>query len=369
MSFFKSIVAQIKLILGLKDKINSFSMTKKYYWIFFTIFFLQIAKQGFCQIGGNGSFSFLNIPSNPIQLALGGVNVSRSEKDVNVLFQNPALLDSSLHNLLAVNYTPYFSGINYATAAYARKFKENIIALGVQSINYGNFQLTDASGNILGQFAANDVAMTLSSSRTQGNITFGGSLKFASSVIESYSAVALLMDFGAIFKHPTQALTLGLTVKNVGVTLKSYTPFDKTDLPFDVQAGISFKPKYMPVRFSFTAHHLYQYDISYLDKSIIKKDLNGNVIENKISPVDNFARHFVIGAELLLSKNFHALIGYNHLRSAELSQQNVSGFSGFSLGFLIHTKLFNFSYGYSGYNTAGNLNSFGLVCDLNRIIK
>lgn len=344
-------------------------MAKRYSCIIITIFFLQITWQSFAQIGGTGSFSFLNIPSNPINSALGGINVSHVDKDINVLFQNPALLDSSLHNLLAVNYIPYFSGINYTSAAYGRRINKRIFAIGLQSVNYGNFQLTDASGNVLGQFAANDVAVTLSTSQTQGNITFGGNIKYVSSIIESYSSVAVLMDFGAIFRHPIHSLSIGLVVKNVGLTMKSYTPFDNPALPFDVQAGISFKPKYMPVRFSLTAHHLYQYDISYLDKSIVKKDLNGNVIESKVNPVDKVARHFVIGTELLFSKNFHVLFGYNHQKSVELSQQNIGGFSGFSLGFLIHTQLLNFSYSYSGYNPAGNLNSFGLVCDLNRIIK
>lgn len=344
-------------------------MKKKYFWIFFTILFLLNARLDFGQVGGEASFSFLNIPNSPVNLALGGINVTRSEKDVNVLFQNPALLDSSLHNLLSVNYSPYFSGINHSSVAYVRKYKKNLFGFSVQSINYGNFQLTDPSGNILGQFSASDVALSLSTAKTQGNITFGGSLKFASSVIESYSSVALLMDFGAIFKHPMEGLTIGLNIKNVGIALKSYTFADKQNLPFDVQAGITFKPQYMPVRFSFTAHHLYKYDITYLDKSIVNRDLNGNIIENKVNPIDNIARHFVLGAELLISKNFHALVGYNHLRSAELSQINVSGFAGFSAGFLVRTKLFDFSYGYSGYNTAGNLNSFGLVCDLNKIIK
>jgi hypothetical protein len=70
-----------------------------------------------------------------------------------------------------------------------------------------------------------------------------------------------------------------------------------------------------------------------------------------------------------LSKNFNILLGYNHLRNRELSQQNIGGFSGFSVGFLFKTKFLNFSYSYAGYNTAGNLNSFGLVCDLGQIIK
>ena len=179
----------------------------------------------------------------------------------------------------------------------------------------------------------------------------------------------MLFDFGGVFKHPKQDLSYGIVIKNIGIRLKNFTPFDNPDLPLDVQMGVSFKPKYMPVRFSITAHHLYKYDITYLDKTIVKKDLSGNIIENKVNSVDNLGRHFVLGAELLFSKNFNVLLGYNHLRSRELSQQNISGFSGFSLGFLFKTKTIDLSYSYAGYNTAGNLNSFGLICNLGKIIN
>jgi hypothetical protein len=321
------------------------------------------------QIGGNDSFTFLNIPSNPVASALGGINISKTQKDPNAFLQNPALLDSTENNLLAINYLPYFAGIKYSSVAYVRQIKKQTFGLGIQHIGYGEFQQTDAAGNILGKFLVNDIALTLSHARRQGNITFGGNIKFVSSVIESYSASALLLDFGGVFKHPKQDLSYAILVKNIGIRFKNFTPYDNPDLPLDVQMGISFKPKYMPVRFSITAHHLYKYDITYLDKSIVKKDLSGNIIENKVNQIDNLGRHLILGAELLLSKNFNILLGYNHLRNRELSQQNISGFSGISVGFLFKTKFINLSYSYSGYNTAGNLNSFGFVCDLGKIIK
>jgi hypothetical protein len=300
---------------------------------------------------------------------LGGINISKNSKDPNGFFQNPALLDSSENNLFAINYLPYFSGVKYSSVAYIQPIKKNTFGLGIQYYGYGEFQQTDVTGNILGKFAVNDVALTLSHAHKQGNITFGGNIKFVSSVIESYTASAILLDFGGVFKHPKQDLSFAIAVKNIGVQLKNFTPTDSPDLPLDVLMGITFKPQYMPVRFSVTAHHLYKYDITYLDKNIIKKDLSGNIIEVNTNSVDNIARHFVIGAELLLSKSFNILAGYNHLRSKELSQQNIGGFSGFSVGFLLKTKVLNFSYSHAGYNTAGNLNSFGLVYDLGKFIK
>lgn len=321
------------------------------------------------QIGGNNSFTFLRIPSNPNISALGGIGITKTQTDPNAFLQNPALLDTSENNLLAVNFLPYLGGVKYSSVAYVKSFKKQPFGFAIQNISYGDFQQADALGNIIGNFSANDIAITLSHARKQGNITFGGNLKFVNSVIESYSASAIMLDFGGVFKHPKRDLTYGIAVKNLGVRLRNFTPNDNPDLPLDVQMGISFKPKYMPVRFSFTAHHLYKYDITYLNKTVVKKDLNDSIIENKVNPIDNLARHFVVGIELLFSKNFNVLCGYNHLRSRELIQQNVSGFSGFSVGFLFKSKFIDLSYSYSGYNTAGNLNSFGLVCDLGKIIK
>lgn len=321
------------------------------------------------QIGGSNNFTFLNIPSNPTISALGGINISKSQTDPNAFVQNPALLDTAENNLLGVNFLPYLGGIKYTSAAFVKKIKNQPFGLAIQHIDYGDFIQTDAAGNVLGKFSSSDNAISLSHARRQGNITFGGNLKFVNSVIENYAASAILLDFGGIFKHPTQDLTLGIAVKNIGMRLKNFTPSDSPNLPLDVQMGLTFKPKYMPIRFSITAHHLYKYDIAYLDKTAVKKDLSGNIIENKINPIDNLGRHFIVGTELLLSKNLNILLGYNHLRNRELSQINVSGFSGFSVGFLFKTKFIDLSYSYSGYNTAGNLNSFGLVCDLGKIIK
>ncbi len=330
---------------------------------------MLVALNSMAQVGGNSSFTFLNIPTNPITSGLGGVNISKTDKDPNGFLQNPALLDSSENNLLSVNYLPYFSGVKYSSMAFVKTIQKSTFGIAGQYLSYGDFQLTDPSGNVLGKFSVNDIALTLSYAHRQGNITFGGNLKLVNSVIESYTASAILMDFGGVFKHPHQEISYAIAVKNIGIQLKNFTPFDNPDLPLDVLMGVTFKPQFMPIRFSITAHHLYKYDISYLDKTIIKKDLSGNIIESKVNTLDNVARHFVIGAELLLSKNFNILAGYNHLRNKELRHQNIGGFSGFSVGFLFKTKLLNFSYSYAGYNTAGNLNSFGFVCDLGKFIK
>jgi hypothetical protein len=334
------------------------------------IILLLFSIQANAQLGGWDSFSFLKIAPDPTTVALGGVNVTKSERNPNAFLQNPALLDSSQSQLLGVNFSPYFAGTNYLSSSYVHRFdKIGTWGLGVQYVNYGDFPLTDPIGNIQGTFRANDYALTLSHARRQGNITFGGNIKWVGSAIESYSATALLMDFGGVFRHPKADFTFGMVAKNIGFRVKDFTTTDAPDLPLDVQMGVSYKPQYMPARFSLTAHHLYQYDIAYLDTKIRKRDLSGNLIPNEIAVPDKIARHFVFGTELLLSRNFNVMLAYNYLRNRELSQQNIGGLSGFSFGFNFKTTFITLSYSYAAYHAAGGLSNFGVVCDLQRIIK
>ncbi len=100
--------------------------------VLFIHIFLLIAFQLKAQIGGNNSFTFLNIPSNPVTSGLGGINISKANNDPNVFLQNPALLDSSQNNLLAINYLPYFSSIKYSSVAYVSKIQKPVQIVGVE---------------------------------------------------------------------------------------------------------------------------------------------------------------------------------------------------------------------------------------------
>jgi hypothetical protein len=141
-------------------------------------------------------------------------------------------------------------------------------------------------------------------------------------------------------------------------------------MPFDAQLGVTFKPEHMPLRFSATAHHLYQFDIVYLDpnqRGLL--DADGNEIKDKKTFGDKLARHFVVGGELLLSKNFHLRMGYNHLRRRELRMDSRSGGAGLSLGALIRIRSFAFDYSRAFYHVGGASNYFTLTTDMGSLFR
>ncbi len=318
------------------------------------------------QIGGLRSFDFLNLPGDARTAALGSVNISQTKQDVNAFAQNPALLDSAMHNLFSVSYLNYLGGVNFSNLAYAKSFdKYGIWGINLKYINYGSIDGFDPSGFPTGELDANEFVISLAHSRKTGVFSIGGNLKFALSNIAGFKANALLLDLGGSFQHPTKDLVIGLAIKNAGLILKDYTDLSTSDLPFDVQLGVSFKPKHMPFRFSATAYNLYKADIAFFDP----QGRIDNVESEEPGLADKIFRHLIFAAEFVPTENFNIRIGYNHLVRRELRLEDISGGAGFSFGLMFRVKAFEFAYSKAFYHVAGNTNHLTLTSNFNRLIK
>jgi hypothetical protein len=331
-----------------------------------TIFFSQAA---FAQIGGKTSYQFLDVPVNAHVSGIGGVNISVRDQDPNMVAQNPALLNEGMSKNFSVSYLPYYANVKASSLSYAHKVRKSMWGANFQHMGYGNFQQTDASGNVLGTFSASEYAFSLSGAHTINYYTLGATMKFADSHIFSYNSSAVMADLGAVFKHPKKEFTIGLVIKNVGVPLKNYIKGERTILPFDVQLGSTYKPEHMPLRFSFTAHHLQQFDIVYKDTTIKTFDLQGNEVIHKKTFADKAGRHLIVGGELILSKNFHVRVGYNYLRRRELRITSKSGGAGFSWGFMLRVKAFEFGFSRAYYYAAGGTSFLTLTTNFENLLK
>src|SRR5690606_14986020 len=187
--------------------------------------------------------------------------------------------------------------------------------------------------------------------------------------IAGQSAVAGLADVGGIFKHPEHDFQVGLVLRNVGYQFKAYPGAERAPMPFDAQLGMSYKLQHMPLRFSITAHRLYEWDIVYLDpsKKSNQLDINNEEVKEKKTAGDQFLRHFVFGGEFLLSQNFNLRFGYNHLRRRELRQEEKSGGAGFSFGGTLRIKSFEIAFTKSYYHVAGSTTYLALGTNLNSL--
>lgn len=322
--------------------------------------------------GGQRVFPFLNLPTHARVAALGGQVASATRPD-GVYFQNnPALLDSMPNNQLGISFMPYLAAAKYYTVQYGLPIKSESSrwAVGLQYLSYGQFDLTDPQGNTLGTFTANDYALGLTHARTEGNFSLGATVKAVGSAIETYSAFGLMADFGAVFRHPKRELTVGLTAKNAGFLLRNFGPSREAELPFDLQAGVTFKPRYAPVRLTLTAYQLHRFDIVYNDPTLnVTYDLNGNAIPRRIGLANKLAHHLIVGAEFLFSRNVHVMVAYNHRQRQEGRLLTGSRTAGLSFGASVGARAFQLTYARFVYApVAGGSSQLSLRIDLSRLL-
>ena len=322
------------------------------------------------QIGGQQAFSFLNLPPGAKTAALGGVNASARDADPTLFLSNPALLNADMEGRLALSFVDYLADIRQSTLAYVfNTRKAGRFGVGLSYLGYGKFAQYDAAGNALGEFSVSEYALSVADSYTQGNFTLAGTARLAVSGIAGNHSVAALADVGAVFKHPEQDFTVGLSARNVGYQLRPYAGAGREPMPLDVQLGTSIKPTHMPLRFTLTAHNLQQFDIVYRDPNQRSQqlDLNDSTRAAKKSLGDKIARHFAVGGELLLGKNLNLRVGYNHLQRRELRLDNTSGGAGLSFGIMLRISQFQLDYTRAGLHASGAANYFTVARNINTL--
>lgn len=304
------------------------------------------------------SFTSLTLPVAASVSALGGINVSKSDFGATYFQNNPALSADTLNGWAEASHLFYFANIGFTNFAYQHDFKKiGPLSFGVNHLKLGTIQGYDALGNSIGSFDSGESTIMVGKSHLVNAFRFGVNVKGVFSNLAGSRSSALLIDIGSTFVHPKQDLTIGLVIKNLGFVMRDYSPTSSSKLPFDVQAGISFKPEHMPIRFSITAYRLVDFDIPF------ESAINGE----KPGALDKVTSHLTFGGEILIHKNVNVLIGYNFLRHYELKLEEAGGGSGFSMGVLARIKKFNIVLSRSGYVTGGAY-QVSLGIDTNKLL-
>ncbi|MDW7695302.1 type IX secretion system protein PorQ [Flammeovirgaceae bacterium SG7u.111] len=338
----------------------------------FFLFSCFFSYSTFAQIGGVGSFQFVDLPINARQVGLGGVNITSSHQDPTMFTSNPALLSDSTDRFISFNHHSYHAGIQNNQLLFTADFnKIGTWGIAIQQLNYGEIDGYDENGEATGSFKSNDFMMILSHSQQLGIFKLGSNAKIIQSNIAGYQASGLLFDLGGVFSHPTKDLTIGLTFRNIGFAFQNYLPNQSFSMPFDALIGITFKPERMPFRLSFTARELHRFlQIAYDDPNDSDSDDGfGQPTTNDISFADKLSRHFVLGGEVVFSKNFNLRVGYNFLQRKELILEQRRGLAGFSFGAMLRVKKIEIAYSRSSQFVSEGTNSITITANTKSLIK
>ncbi len=341
------------------------------------VFLFAIATHiSFAQVnGGEQIFQFLRLSQNPHITALGGISIINPSNDVMMSTGNPALLRPSFHTQLGFNYSFYYAKTKISNVYYAHynpKIKTTF-GVGLQYLNYGNFQLTDPIGNITNTSQATDYALSFSASKQYlERWRYGATIKLANSHLIDKKASALLVDLGVAYADTTNKIYVGAVIKNAGTTIRNYEKGFSQPLPLDLQIGFMKKFKKAPFSISILAHHLTKWDIRYdnpadkINNQLLFSDSSTDTKTNTYF-ADKLFRHFIFALDINLGKRLEISAGYNHLRRSELSIADKKGMSGFSMGVGMYLNKFTVHYAQSYYHLAGSYHELGLSIRMNQL--
>ncbi|TND08948.1 MAG: hypothetical protein FD123_1802 [Bacteroidetes bacterium] len=338
--------------------------------------FLFLSSAASAQIGGSVAFASLDLPLSARIASMGGKVVSVNDNDINMAFWNPALLNQHTSNQVALSFVDYLSDIKYGYAGYSYHVNPKVgtFAGFITHIDYGKFKETDNTGAVIGEFTASENVFNVGWSRAIDSLfTVGATMKYIGSNLYVYKANGVAFDFGVNFFKPSKNFSASVVLRNAGMMLRNYSS-GREKLPFELEAGASYKPKHMPFRFTLTLQQLQQWDLTFTDPANppqLVDPLTGDSIKTSKFRTfgDKLMRHAVLGGELLLGKSFHIRFGYNYMRRKELLIDTRPGMLGFSFGAGVRIYKFHLSYARSSYHMAGGTNTFTLSSNISDFYK
>ncbi|MBQ2375108.1 MAG: type IX secretion system protein PorQ [Bacteroidales bacterium] len=340
---------------------------KKYFLAISILIISSLATKA--QIGGNAIYSVLSLHPSAKTAALGLDFLPCFSDDITAIINNPSTLRKENHNDIGITYTTLFSGINQASLAYSHTLnKIGGLALGVQYLNYGSFDMTEENGDIVGKFNAADYVFTLSWGKMlDSNVYIGANLKPVFSQYESYNSFALAIDLAASYQSSDRTWAISLMARNMGKQIKKLANEDFS-LPFDLQLAASKKLAHAPLTIYAAITNLHQWNLREDDPLNPRDeiDLNGEITkENKfVGILDNTFRHLQVGVEFTPSKYFYIAAGYSWKQNREMYLKDAFSLAGLSYGIGINYSRFRLCYSRNEYHRYGAPNYISLIVQL-----
>lgn len=323
------------------------------------------------QLGGVGTFEFLNLTPSARITALGGYSSTLRDNDVNLGLLNPAALNDGTQGQVAINHNFHIADINHGYFAYGFGLDSLGInlAIGGQYVSYGEFIRADTRDNILGTFSAAEYALSISAAKLiSDRLSVGTTFKLVRSDLDQFDSFGIAFDLGVQYLKPDKDVVWSVLVRNIGVQLSRFSD-RRESLPTDIQVGYAKKLAHLPFRFLVTARDLQRWDIR--ESTRVEDDpifINQTVTEESGLQVftSNLFRHLVFGGEFIIGQKeaLRLRFGYNHQRNQELQSNVFRSFGGFSFGVGIKLKKFRFDYGLGNYHLGGGVNHLSLIIDL-----
>ena len=283
--------------------------------------------------GTTTAFSFLRNDASARAAALAGSFITVAD-DPNTIFYNPAGLATIADRRASIGFFKQLMDINAGCASYSTDVEDiGRFGAGILYTNYGSFTETDAVGNTLGTFSANDLAVSFGyATSLEENVYVGAAVKFIYSGIAGYTSTAAAADLGVLYTIPDARVAVGGSIRNLGAQLSTYNGA-REQLPLDVAIGASVVPKGLPLLLNVGFHRL----------------------ADEASTIGERFRFFTVGGEFTLSRVLKLRVGFDNAKRKDFKIGSSADLAGFSAGAGILVSGYTIDYALSSLGKAGSL--------------
>ncbi len=287
-------------------------------------------------------FNFLSLPTSAHGMSLGGRNFSMPDDDASLLFHNPALMSDASDRAINLGFMSYMQGSRAGNAALTLAHGERgTWGMGAQFVSYGTIKETTVEGTEQGDFSALDMALMGGYSYALTEHVAGGVTgKFIYSHYGEFTSVALAVDLGLNYYDEERGLSLSAVAANLGGQVKTFADH-REHLPMDMRLGLTKELEGAPFRFSVS-----MVDLTHWDSDDYYST------EGELSKGRIFTNHFILGADILLSRQLTASVGYNFRRAYELTAAGAAHGAGLSCGANLLLKRLKVGVAYAKYHVS-----------------
>lgn len=191
---------------------------KRYSIIIIALIVLGSLNAGVHENAGEYGYQFLEIPFNPVSMALAGRGVHSADNNASWILQ-PASNCLAYGKNVAVSHSIWIGDTAFSTAAYSYSKRSSHLGLALRNLSYGEIEKRDETGFLIGYYEPVDIAVNGNYSlRLKPWLYAGANLGVIYQKLDTASSLALGADLGLTLLPPLEDSAISLAFRNLGVS-------------------------------------------------------------------------------------------------------------------------------------------------------
>lgn len=207
---------------------------KRYILVLWTLMIIGSSYAGVHDNAGEYGYKFLQIPVNPVSMAMAGRGIHSPSNTSSWIMQPASSCQENLKSASAAHST-WIGDTGFSSAWYNNSSRSSSTGLMIRNLSYGEIEKRDETGFLIGSYNPVDIAVTGNHARRLSPWLYAGmNLGVIYQKLDTASSLALASDLGLTLLPPLKDSAISFAVQNLGIANKTDAEAAELPLSFDL---------------------------------------------------------------------------------------------------------------------------------------